>query len=93
MHLLVKKPKIGLTLAAIELVVGSIIVIFYDYFQGIPYYYKLTTGMNSLSTFKLEEHYLPTIYHSNTFVIGILTAWAIKSELKFKFLVIFLALL
>ena len=85
-YLLVKKPEIGLRLAAFELIGASIVVIIYDYLKNRPYYYKLTTSMNSLSIFKLEEHYLPTIYHSNTFVIGILCAWIIKSGIKFKFL-------
>lgn len=85
-YLLVKKPRIGLKLAAFELMIGSIIVIVYDYLKNRPYYFKYTTSMNSLSAFKLEEHYLPTIYHSNTFVIGILCAWIIKSGIKFKFL-------
>lgn len=88
LHLLVKKPKIGLILAAVEMSICSLFIIFYDYFKNIPYYYKLTTRMDSTTTFRLEEHYLPTFYHSNTFVMGILTAWLIKSEFKFKFLVI-----
>lgn len=83
---LVKKPKFGLWLAAAEIFICSLFIIVYDYLKDIPYYYTLTSSVSSLSTFKLEKHYLPTFYHSNTFVIGILTAWVIKSELKFKFL-------
>ena len=82
--MLAKKPRAGLLLAAVQLAVGSAVVIGYDYIKNIPYYYRLTTGIDSTSKFRLEEHYLPTVYHSNTFVIGILTAWAIKSGLRFR---------
>ena len=85
-RLLARKPKAGLILAAAQLAIGSVLVIGYDYIKNIPYYYRLISGIDSTSTFRLEEHYLPTIYHSNTFVIGILTAWAIKTRLRLKFL-------
>lgn len=86
-HLLVNKPKVGLLLAGVELIVSSLFVMLYDYYKNIPYYYKFTTEMDSTTIFRMEEHYMLTFYHSNTFIFGILTAWLIKSGLKFKFLV------
>ena len=83
-RLLATKPKAGLILAAVQLAIGSAAVIGYDYINHLPYYYSLTSNIDSTSAFRMEEHYLPTFYHFNTFVIGILAAWAIKSGLRFK---------